>query len=229
MINKFQKMKEKLNLHNDFISVKVINNIDGKYRSCFNNVKEYIPKHGGSIVYGWQIEESSFLIEAVAHAIWKSPLGEYYCVSPQKNTYIDFIEDFSLDSSSRPNIRIEKYELMQNRHFVSLLHLIDKVEISTINFLIKHTLTKPYEQNLLKLHDIKKDIILGCDFLNKPELYELMIIREELELLNQNCFKFTSQKDLLSCVHNNKYEQCCGTEIITKIKNINNQFNNIRF
>ena len=45
---------------------------------CFHNVDTYIEKHGGQRVLGWSIwQRANVLIEAEAHAIWKSLQVKY--------------------------------------------------------------------------------------------------------------------------------------------------------
>ena len=50
---------------------------------CFSNVKNMVEKYGGQIVSGWTIWQwANILIEAEAHAIWKSSNGELLDITP---------------------------------------------------------------------------------------------------------------------------------------------------
>lgn len=77
---------------------------------CFHNVDTYIEKHGGQRVLGRSIwQRANVLIEAEAHAIWKSPTGEMFDITPHTNneTSILFLVDHQMTYSGNciPNIR----------------------------------------------------------------------------------------------------------------------------
>lgn len=62
---------------------------------CINNVKRYIDVYEGQVVTGWVIWQwANILIEAEAHAIWKSPKGQLLDISVHDNneTKILFLE-----------------------------------------------------------------------------------------------------------------------------------------
>lgn len=50
---------------------------------CFHNIDTYIEKYGGQRVIGRSIwQRANYLIEAEAHAIWKSTTGEMFDITP---------------------------------------------------------------------------------------------------------------------------------------------------
>ena len=50
---------------------------------CFVNVEAYADANGGSICYGWNIMEwPGILLEAMFHAVWRSPEGDLLDVTP---------------------------------------------------------------------------------------------------------------------------------------------------
>lgn len=79
---------------------------------CFNNVEEIIRRHGGEKVNGWSVWQwANALIEAEAHAVWKSPSGQLIDITPHINRekQILFIPDdrvsfngYSIDSIRMP-------------------------------------------------------------------------------------------------------------------------------
>ena len=51
---------------------------------CFINADAYARKHGGSVLYGWQIWQwPGVLLDAEFHAVWRSPDGELVDVTPK--------------------------------------------------------------------------------------------------------------------------------------------------
>ena len=61
---------------------------DAKYgyeaTHCYDNVKHYIENHGGEAVYGWIIwKDTDFPLSAEHHAVWKSPSGKLYDITPR--------------------------------------------------------------------------------------------------------------------------------------------------
>lgn len=77
---------------------------------CFHNIDTYIEKHGGQRILGRSIwQRANALIEAEAHAIWKSPTGEIFDITPHTNneTSILFVVDPKMTYAGNciPNIR----------------------------------------------------------------------------------------------------------------------------
>lgn len=77
---------------------------------CFYNVDAFIAEHGGQRVLGRSIwQKANVLIEAEAHAIWKSPSGDIFDITPHSNneTEILFLIDPKMvyDGNCIPNIR----------------------------------------------------------------------------------------------------------------------------
>ena len=56
-----------------YISVETVS--EAKENFCFPIVQEYVKKHGGKMICGWQIWKSDILIEAEYHAVWKNGNG----------------------------------------------------------------------------------------------------------------------------------------------------------
>ena len=51
---------------------------------CHDNVRHYVKHHGGEVVYGWIIWcNTKFKLEAEHHAVWKSPSGKLYDITPR--------------------------------------------------------------------------------------------------------------------------------------------------
>ena len=80
---------------------------------CIDTVKEYIKDNGGTLILGWAIwEEPNVLIEAEFHAIWMSPEGDFFDISPRsslgnlKRTL--FIQDTSIDYKGKQIDNIRK-------------------------------------------------------------------------------------------------------------------------
>ena len=56
---------------------------DASLNECFPNVESMVKKYGGELASGWVIWQwANILIEAEAHAIWKSPNGDMIDITP---------------------------------------------------------------------------------------------------------------------------------------------------
>lgn len=64
-------------------------------KECHLNIQKKVEHDGGDIVYGWQIWQDSFFIEAEFHSIWRSPEGLLIDITPKENNEdkILFIHD----------------------------------------------------------------------------------------------------------------------------------------
>jgi hypothetical protein len=99
---------------------------------CFHNVDTYIEKHGGQRVLGWSIwQRANVLIEAEAHAIWKSPTGEIFDITPHTNneTSILFLVDHQMTYSGNciPNIRKALTSSPLVAEFIGLFNERDRI------------------------------------------------------------------------------------------------------
>jgi hypothetical protein len=79
---------------------------------CFNIVQRITSDHGGEAVYGWQLWETlpGLMIEAEAHAVWRSSSDVLYDYTPKLFPYdhIVFLEDPALVYEGRQidNMRV---------------------------------------------------------------------------------------------------------------------------
>jgi hypothetical protein len=83
---------------------------------CFPNVKRKIDQDGGKLIYGWQLWEYPFLLEAEFHAVWESPSNELIDITPKfpiKTDKILFIPDTKTDyrGSQIDNFRINTHNI----------------------------------------------------------------------------------------------------------------------
>lgn len=49
---------------------------------CFDNVERYCEEHGGSLVTGWLVHRTSQLNQLNHHAVWRSPDGTLFEITP---------------------------------------------------------------------------------------------------------------------------------------------------
>ena len=99
---------------------------------CFPNVNAHIKEYGGQSVLGkciWQ--RANVLIEAEAHAIWKSPSGDMVDVTPHNNgeDSILFLVDpqMTYDGNCIPNIRKALTSSQLVAEFITLFNERDRI------------------------------------------------------------------------------------------------------
>jgi hypothetical protein len=101
---------------------------------CFLNVAKAVEEIGGEMISGWQVWQSSFLLEAEYHAIWKTPGNELLDITPKTIREIDKI--LFLPDPSNPyvgknvdNIRIN----ISGNKLVDDLILVAELEFAILN------------------------------------------------------------------------------------------------
>ena len=77
---------------------------------CFTLVDAKVNKEGGEQIIGWQIWQTSLLLEAEFHAVWKTPNGELVDITPKSIPFkeILFVADpeTAYEGKQVNNIRI---------------------------------------------------------------------------------------------------------------------------
>ncbi len=152
-----------------------------RINECFHNVDAYVEKHGGQSILGWSIwQRANVLIEAEAHAVWKSLIGEMVDVTPHSNneTAILFLVDNQIKYEEKciPNIR-------------------------------KALTSSPLVAEFIKLFNERDQIVLRAEG-GTYSLPVNMIrrMREIEQELNQQ----VGRNDPCPCQSGIKYKKCCG-------------------
>lgn len=98
---------------------------------CFQNVDTYVKEHGGQRVLGRSIwQRANVLIEAEAHAVWKSPTGDMVDITPHTNneTSILFLVDHQMTySGCISNIRKALTSSPLVAEFIGLFNERDRI------------------------------------------------------------------------------------------------------
>lgn len=106
------------------VYINVIPESYAEINECFPSVEKKIRLSGGSMVLGWQIWRSPFLIEAEFHAVWKSPADELIDITPKGMPISKILflptPGTEYNGIQKDNIRqgLEKNELVD--HFIAL-------------------------------------------------------------------------------------------------------------
>jgi hypothetical protein len=156
---------------------------------CFDNVQEKISREGGSIVYGWKIHVSRIVFEAERHAIWKSPDGTLFDITPDSTTNIttlfveehngwtyqgEFIDNIRINATGNP--LVDDYILILET-ITKLLHTGKRNDKTTI------TLLEPVVNLIQSLTNGKKD-------------------------MEQFIYLKNTKQDICFCGNNSSYENC---------------------
>lgn len=102
----------KLGLSEAPVYINIGRTAGSQINECFDNVDRMVKREGGERILGWQLWESSYMIEAEIHAIWRTPENEYFDVTPKSIAipHILFLADsrILLDGYQHDNVRINK-------------------------------------------------------------------------------------------------------------------------
>ncbi len=148
---------------------------------CFANVDTYVKTHGGQSVLGrciWQ--RANVLIEAEAHAIWKSPNGDMVDITPHINgeTEVLFLADpkMAYDENCIPNIR----------------------KALTLSPLVAEFINLFNERDCIAAESNENTFSLPANMIRRIFVIE--------QILNQR----VGGNDLCPCQSGIKYKKCCG-------------------
>lgn len=81
----------KLKIPEDVLHVPCRPEPDAPQNECFPLVEEKVRNLGGKRVLGWQIWQTTLLVEAEFHAVWVSPEGEYIDITPKSLTFSEIL------------------------------------------------------------------------------------------------------------------------------------------
>ncbi len=118
------------------VFVPVIADSKSLINECFYNVDAYIAEHGGQRVIGRSIwQRANVMIEAVAHAVWKSPDGELIDVTSHGNeiSAILFLATpkMTYEGNVIPSIRKTLTASLLVAEFIALYDERDKIASET--------------------------------------------------------------------------------------------------
>lgn len=105
-----KRLLAKINCEIEPVSIRCAPEKGAELNNCFPLVDSKVATHGGSSVLGWQIRETTLLVEAIFHAVWKTQNGELIDISPkpEPTREILFIQDpaATYDGRQVDNVRL---------------------------------------------------------------------------------------------------------------------------
>lgn len=149
---------------------------------CFNNVINHIEKNGGMICNGWMIWLwHNVMIEAEAHAIWISPTGEEYDITPKEENKILFLPDTNVEYIGKriPNKRVA----LTDSKLVEKLILLSN----------------------------EKDRLLSESSTGEIDLSEFGSLMLQLDEIIRTIKQKAGRNDLCPCQSGLKHKKCCGS------------------
>jgi hypothetical protein len=170
------------------VFVPVIPDKSAIINECFPNVDNVISRMGGSRVNGWAIWQwDNKLVEAEAHAVWKSLDGDLLDITPHRNGEegILFLQDNNMiyNEENIDNVRMTLTESPLVKEFISLSE-------EYFFFLAPY---KPHEK--IPYSDLPKRFSEICN--------------RHLEI--SNVFrKVVERNEKCPCGSEIKYKRCCG-------------------
>jgi hypothetical protein len=171
---------------------------------CFPNVSRMVNENSGNMILGWALYESDILVEAVYHAIYKTPNNELVDITPNIYSFskILFVEDKNSPyiGATRDNFRVNP----------SGNPLVDDfIHIYEAEHKIKNYKQRAYTTEI-RLSKFEFSILQYIENIKVP--LELFILRGNTS--DSICF----------CGSNRKYYECHMKEISELIKEINKNY-----
>lgn len=154
---------------------------NSRMNECFHNVDMVVQQNGGDTILGWAIwQRANILIEAEAHAIWKTPSGDLVDITPHNHneTWILFLEDDSI-------------------HYHGKAIANKRIPLSN------STLVK----ELIYLYDERDKII--AEAIGKRYTMPTWMLSRMVEL-EQIFLRKVGRNELCPCGSGLKYKRCCG-------------------
>lgn len=171
---------------------------------CFPNVSRMVNENGGNMIVGWALYESDILVEAMYHAIYKTPNNELVDITPNIYSFsrILFVED-----KNSPYIGATRDNFRVNPNGNPLVD--DFIHIYEAEHKIKNYKQRSYTTEI-KLSQFEFAILQYIESIKAP--LELFILRGKTS--DSICF----------CGSNRKYYECHMKEISDLIKEINKNY-----
>lgn len=117
--------------NNQIIIVPVVTESPAPKNECFPNVRLIVDKHGGESVAGWIIWQwRNIMLEAEAHAVWKTPTGELLDITPHDGEdKIFFLPDDKVvyNGVRIPNHRLALTNSPLTKEYIKLGEMRDKI------------------------------------------------------------------------------------------------------
>ena len=93
---------------------------------CFNNVPRMVKQYGGSMISGWAVwQRGNMLLDAEAHAIWRTPDGKLIDITPhsynEKRILFLFVRDHAMQTSifgDRYTLPVDWYDQVRALEFI---------------------------------------------------------------------------------------------------------------
>lgn len=181
MTREIKRFCRKIAPKSSVIAVPVKPAANALLNECFPNVKAMIKEHDGNMIPGWTIWQwANILIEAEAHAIWKSPSGELIDITPHDagEEKIFFLPDSTVafDGMRIPSRRMPLTGSSLVKEFVGLMERRDTILCSISG----PSVTIPAELSM------------------------------RLEILKRQLNTEVSRNKLCPCGSGLRYKNCCG-------------------
>jgi hypothetical protein len=202
MNQNIQKLLEKIQTKNTPFSVRIQIEEFSKTEFCIPNVREKIRRDGGTIVFGWLINEKPFLIEAIYHAVWKSNSGKIIDITQHE-------------------VNVEQILFVVDNKSVYKDKQIDNIRINlTLNKLVDDLIALA-ETRFKILNYRERAFVSG---------QEIMITHKESQILNEidrmkenitaMIVHGATRNSMCYCGSYNKYKHCHGKKLIERINSI---------
>lgn len=156
---------------------------------CFNNVNEMVHRNGGKSVPGWSVWQwDNILVEAEAHAVWRSPSGQMIDITPHinKEKRILFLPDDQVSFNGYP-INSIRMQLTDSPLIAELIQIKE--------WLFSIVSTYPAYENIT-LEDAQ------------AAQYRAILYRHDEIIMALH--KKTERNDPCPCQSGLKYKKCCG-------------------
>jgi SEC-C motif len=180
--------------------VPVVPDAWAKRNECFDNVSAKMQSDGGERRVGWQIWKHPFMLEAEYHAVWESPDGNLFDITPKdiKTGEILFVEDPTrpYDGQQLDNIRLNTTDNLLVNDFMALAETKFYLFSGGQKARMKIVTPTPNELEILKYID---GVMTGVDSLLKKG-----------GVRNTACF----------CSSNMKYKHCHGKDLLAYLNTI---------
>jgi len=122
---------------------------------CFENVKKYVAKQGGTILIGWAItSRKNLYLECEAHAIWKTSDGEIVDITQNKENFDKTL--FSLQRSMRAERTPSKYipftQSTLVAEYIELRNEFERIRCTSVGDILE--IPKPLMDRILEIDEI---------------------------------------------------------------------------
>ena len=196
------QLLSKLELSSEPMTLKVTPSVNDEPGMCIENVHRKVREEGGEAVYGWQLWEHPYMIEAEFHSVWRNSNGDLIDITPKDDREIEKIL-FVLDKN-------QIYDGVQ----------VENARINTTDSILVDDIIEIERAKYRFMNKDGRDKIIGVLPLDEESQLTWMFLNDVSAFLEHQYFSGHDTNATCFCRSGEHYETCHRQSLLVGLKEI---------